>query len=105
MGPDDAGRKDRSLPVELDLRPLAADDLPLLHGWLGREHVRRWWGDRGTLDETVAEYLPAIDGDDPTDLFAIVADGHDVGLVQTYLVADYPDWAELIDAGEEAAGL
>ena len=42
------------------------------------------------LDETVAEYLPAVEGLDPTDLFAIVAGGRDIGLIQTYLVGDYP---------------
>src|SRR5690242_17770843 len=105
MRPDDPGRGDVRPSVELVFRPLVVDDLPLLHDWLGREHVRRWWGEPRTLDETAAEYRPAIDGEDPTDLFAIVVDGRDVGLVQTYLVAAYPDWAELIDAGEEAAGL
>ena len=98
-------RGDRELPGALGFRPLVSDDLPLLHDWLGREHVRAWWGDRGTLDETVAEYLPSIEGADPTDLFAIVVDGRDVGLIQTYLIDDYPDWAALIDAGDDAAGL
>jgi len=98
-------RGDRELPGVFGFRPLVSDDLQLLHDWLGREHVRAWWGDRGTLDETVAEYLPSLEGADPTDLFAIVVEGRDAGLIQTYLVHDYPDWAALIDAGDEAAGL
>ncbi len=98
-------RGEGDLPAELGFRPLVAADLPLVHDWLGREHVRRWWGDRGTLDDTVAEYLPSVEGVDPTDLFAIVADGRDIGLIQTYLVDDYPEWATLIGAGDEAAGV
>jgi aminoglycoside 6'-N-acetyltransferase len=31
--------------LSLDLRPLTADDLPLLARWREQPHVRRWWGD------------------------------------------------------------
>jgi len=27
------------------LRPVQTEDLPLLHAWLQRDHVREWWGD------------------------------------------------------------
>ena len=60
---------------------------------------------RAAYDEAVAEYLAAIEGRDPTDLYVIVVAGEDVGLIQTYLLADYPDYAALIGAGDEAAGL
>ena len=91
--------------MEIEFRLLAADDLPLLHDWLGLEHVSRWWGERGSYDDVVAYYLPSIDGSDPSDLYAIVVDGCSVGFIQTYLLADYPDHAMLVDAGVEAAGL
>ena len=58
-----------------------------------------------SYDEAVAEYLAAIEGRDPTDLYAIVVAGEGVGLIQTYLLADYPEYAALVDAGDEAAGL
>ena len=90
---------------DVGFRPLTADDLPLLYEWLGREHVRRWWGRRAAYEEAIAEYLNSIEGRDPTDLYVIVVAGQDVGLVQTYLLADYPDYAALIGAGDEAAGL
>ena len=51
------------------------------------------------------EYLPSIEGHDPTDLYVILSRGEAVGLVQTYLLADYPDYAAVVDAGAEAAGL
>jgi RimJ/RimL family protein N-acetyltransferase len=90
---------------DVGFRPLTTADLPLVYDWLGREHVSRWWGARAAYDEAVAEYLDAIEGRDPTDLYVIVLAGEDVGLVQTYLLADYPDYAALVGAGEEAAGL
>lgn len=91
--------------MEVGFRPLREADLPLVHEWLGREHVRRWWGERGDLEQTVDHYGPSLDGRDPTDLYAIVVDGRDAGMIQTYLVADYPDYAALIGVGEDVAGL
>ena len=93
------------LGFRLDFRPLVAADLPLVHDWLGREHVSLWWGERGSYEATVEEYLPAVEGRDPTDMYMIVTDGRDIGVIQTYLVDDYPEWADLIDAGEGAAGM
>jgi RimJ/RimL family protein N-acetyltransferase len=87
------------------LRPLVADDLPLVYDWLGREHVARWWGQRAGFDEATAEYLDAIEGRDPTELYTIRLGDEDVGLIQTYLLADYPEYEALVDAGPAAAGL
>jgi len=86
-------------------RPLRESDLTLVHEWLGRDHVRRWWGDRGDLEQTVAHYGPSLDGRDPTDLYAILVDGRAAGMIQTYLVADYPDYAAVVGVGEGVAGL
>jgi aminoglycoside 6'-N-acetyltransferase len=91
--------------MEVGFRPLREADLPLVHEWLGREHVRRWWGERGDLEQTVDHYGPSLDGRDPTDLYAIVVGGRDAGMIQTYLVADYPDYAALIGVGEDVAAI
>jgi RimJ/RimL family protein N-acetyltransferase len=66
-------------------------DLPLLHEWLQRPHVKRWWRDRETLAQVESHYGPALDGDEPTDHYLIVVDGRAVGMIQTYLAADYAD--------------
>jgi RimJ/RimL family protein N-acetyltransferase len=42
----------------IGFRPLALSDLPLLHDWLGRPHVARWWGDAGTLADVHEHYAP-----------------------------------------------
>jgi hypothetical protein len=54
--------------VKIGFRPLTAGDLPLLHDWLQREHVKFWWTDRESYDEVVQHYLPAVEGSKPTDL-------------------------------------
>jgi RimJ/RimL family protein N-acetyltransferase len=90
---------------DIGFRPLVVADLPLVYDWLGREHVRRWWGARAEYDEAVEEYLAAIEGRDPADVYAIVIGSEVVGLVQTYLLADYPAYAALVDAGDGAAGV
>ncbi len=84
---------------------MAANDLPLLHEWLNREHVARWWHERSTLQEVSDRYLPAIEGSDQTDQYLIVLDGREVGFIQTYLVSDYAEYAALLEVGDGVAGL
>jgi aminoglycoside 6'-N-acetyltransferase len=91
--------------VNLSFRALLADDLPQLHEWLQREHVKRWWRESETYDEVAAHYLPAIEHREPTDLFVICVDERDVGMIETYLVADYPEYDELVRVGPGVAGV
>lgn len=87
------------------LRPLAAADLPLLHGWLCTPHVRRWWGEPGAYASTVEHYRPSIEGRDPTRLFAILVDGRPVGMVQVYRVDGDPVWAEVAGEADGVGGI
>ena len=85
---------------------MVAADLPLLHEWLQRSHVRKWWGEQRTLEQVVEHYLPAIEGREPTDHYLVLLDGRPVGMVQTYLVSDYPDHAALMTIDDSStAGL
>ena len=86
-------------------RPLVASDLAQLHEWLQREHVRRWWDDHETLDEVTAHYLPSIEGREPSDHYVILVDDRPVGMIETYLVSDHPDYAALVDVGPAVAGV
>jgi GTP-binding protein LepA len=79
--------------------------MPLLNEWLQREHVHRWWPGTNTLEETVAYYAPALRGEEPTDHHVIVVDGRDAGMVETYLVSDYPDWEAVVQVGAGVAGV
>jgi aminoglycoside 6'-N-acetyltransferase len=79
--------------------------MPLLNEWLQREHVHRWWPGTNTLEETVAYYAPALRGEEPTYHHVIVVDGRDAGMVETYLVSDYPDWDAVVQVGAGVAGV
>jgi RimJ/RimL family protein N-acetyltransferase len=91
----------------LRFRALAPDDLRLVHEWLQRPHVKQWWSDRETYEAVVEHYLPAIEGSDPTDLYLALLDERPIGMVQTYQVSDYPEYAALVGvgAGEGVAGV
>jgi aminoglycoside 6'-N-acetyltransferase len=87
----------------IEFRPLTPSELPLVRDWLSREHVRRWW--RDSIEESLAEYRAAIEGRDPTDHYLIVLDGRPVGMIETYLVSDHPDWEKIVQVGSGVAGV
>jgi RimJ/RimL family protein N-acetyltransferase len=95
-------RRDRQT---IRFRPLNAEDLRLVHEWLQRPHVRRWWRDRESYEEVVEHYLPSIEGDEPTDHYVALLGDEPIGFVETYLVADHPEYAALIGVGEGVAGV
>ena len=76
-----------------------------MHEWLQREHVRRWWDEHPAREDVARHYLPAIEGRRPVDLYLILLDGRPVGFIQTYLVADFPDFAARIGLGAGVAGV
>jgi RimJ/RimL family protein N-acetyltransferase len=83
--------------------PLTGADLPLVEEWLRRDHVARWW--RDDVGESIAEYRRAVEGREPTEHFLIEVDGGPVGMIQTYLVSDYPEWEEVVQVGAGVAGV
>jgi aminoglycoside 6'-N-acetyltransferase len=83
--------------------PLAVRDLPLLREWLEREHVRRWW--RDPIEDAMAEYAASAEASAPGEHYLIVVDDRPVGMAQTYLVSNYPEWDEIVQAGPGVAGL
>jgi RimJ/RimL family protein N-acetyltransferase len=87
----------------IEFRPLTENDLPQLEDWLRREHVARWW--RDDIDESLAEYRAAIEGREPTDHYLIVIEGRAIGMIQTYLVSDYPEWENVVHVGPDVAGV
>ena len=56
----------------------------MLHEWLQREHVKRWWSKHETFENVSEHYLPAILGSDPTQLYVIERDDRAAGFIQTY---------------------
>jgi RimJ/RimL family protein N-acetyltransferase len=76
----------------ISFTPLAREHLPLLHDWLNREHVRRWWHRSHTLEEVAAKYVPRIEGSELARVFLIELEARPVGMIQTYFAADHPEW-------------
>ena len=91
--------------MSIGFRRLTEGDLRLLHDWLEREHVRRWWSKHETYEDVVDHYLPAIEGRDPTELYAILLEEAPAGLIQTYLVEDHPEYHELVQVEAGVAGV
>jgi aminoglycoside 6'-N-acetyltransferase len=87
----------------IEFRPLGEEDLPLLRDWLRRDHVRLWW--RDPIEEAVEECRVAIEGREPTAYYLIVLEGRPVGMIQTYLASDYPEWEEIVQVGDGVAGV
>lgn len=94
---------------EISFRPLARDDLPLLHRWLNEPHVARWYynydGEPQTPENIAAKYAPRIDGTDPTRAFIIEIDGHPAGYIQAYRIGDWEPYAGAVGVDEVAAGV
>jgi aminoglycoside 6'-N-acetyltransferase len=86
----------------IGFEPLRREHLPLVTEWLRREHVRRWWRDP---EESLAHYQDALAGHDRTRRFRITVDGRPVGMIQTYLLSDEPEWGAVVGQEPNAAGI
>ena len=91
--------------MTLSFRPMTAEDLRLLHEWQQRPHVKRWWSDRETYEQVVEHYLPAIEGQEPADHFIMLLDERPIGMIETYLVSDYPEYEAVVGVGAGVAGV
>ena len=83
-------------------RQMTEDDLALGRRWLLEPHVRRWWADDPTETDypegTLRDWLEAIRGEDPTDMFVVEMDGRPIGMIQSYVTQDYAD--HIAEVGE-----
>ena len=93
---------------DFTFRPLRDEDLGFVRAWLLRPHVRRWYDDvagETYPDDTIADYRLAMRGDDPTDYFVIELDRRPIGVIQSYLVDDEPEYAAMLELGRPAFGI
>ena len=82
----------------LTLRRMTEADLVLMHRWAHAPHVARWWREDGTLDEVRANFLPMIDGEDPTVPLIIELSGTPIGHAQWCRWGDFPEDGVRFDA-------
>jgi aminoglycoside 6'-N-acetyltransferase len=81
------------------------DDLPLMHRWVNTPHVSEWWDALPTLDAVAAKYTPRIRGTEPTCSFIVEMGARPVGYIQSYRIADYPDYARHLGSDDRAVGV
>jgi aminoglycoside 6'-N-acetyltransferase len=88
------------------LRPLASDDLPLLHAWLATGPARTWYARRDrTFEDVQARYGPLVRGERPTHAYVVLEEGAPRGYLPWYRIADHPAYASAIAAERGAAGV
>lgn len=94
-------------PTPLGIRPLQANDLPLLHRWFAAPQVSRWYRTEATLsyDGVVAKYGPRIKGQEPVQPFLIMYDALPIGYIQTYLIDEVGADPNLFPGDRAVAGL
>ena len=95
--------------ARLKFRRLVESDLPRLAGWLGAPHVAQWWRDPTDLEQVRTKYVPRIGGQDPTEVFVIVNDSQDIGIIQRYRLSGHPGWEKTLResglSSSKAAGI
>jgi aminoglycoside 6'-N-acetyltransferase len=99
--PDASSGHTETSPV---LRPMTAADLPLLCRWLGAAHVHRWGHDSAEPAAVAANYLPCIEGVEPSHPLIAELPAGPVAFLQWYRWADYPDHARRVGAEPDEAG-
>ncbi len=88
--------------------PVTPDHYALLRDWLGRPHMREWWGDP---DEEFGSIRDMVEGRDTTRPFVILLDGAPVGYIQCWFIGEHQggQWAAdhpwLLDLPADAVGV
>ncbi len=87
---------DVELPT-VGLRPMSRADFPDLLRWRTAPHVERWFpsAEVATLELIEARYGPRVEGEVPTRMFVVEANGRSVGFLQDYRISDHPEFAVL----------
>lgn len=80
----------------LSFEPLKEEYLRQIYGWRKAPHVREFYQRKPPTWEGVREkYIPRLQPDSPTKCFLVSA-GDRMGCIQTYRMADWPEYAAAI---------
>ena len=89
--------------MSISFRIVQTSDLPNIIRWMQDEDVSRWWYEDGSEEAIRAKWEPRARGeDDKTDRYVINVEGTDIGIIQTCLVADHPEYSAEIQVPESA---
>jgi aminoglycoside 6'-N-acetyltransferase len=89
---------------DLGFRLLQPSDFPDMQRWLSEPHVSRWWGEPPDSAGLYEKYGPILDRTDPTFVFVITLDRTPIGMIQTYLLSDNPEYEDAVRV-DSAAGV
>jgi aminoglycoside 6'-N-acetyltransferase len=91
--------------VEIRIRPLEHDDLPLIARWLREPHVDEWWDGPYTLEDVTRKYSPRIERDHHVRCYLALDSESPIGFVQCYRIGDEPEYAPGGELDPEAIGI
>jgi aminoglycoside 6'-N-acetyltransferase len=93
--------------VDITFRRLTDDDLPTMHRWLNDPGVVQWWeGDDVSWEGVVRDYGSGCQ--DPTEHWIASSQDNDIGFIQCYAAADYPEESDswfALGVDQAAAGI
>jgi aminoglycoside 6'-N-acetyltransferase len=89
--------------MTFSFRPLATTDFAQFAAWLAQPHVQKWWREPATVEHVAEEYGACTRGDCTTRVFVVSVDGHDIGIMQCYMLASYPEYDELFGMPDAAS--
>jgi aminoglycoside 6'-N-acetyltransferase len=72
--------------TSINFKPLTESDLPLLHDWFQKPHIKKWYarGVQYTFDMIKEKYLPRILNSSLIPNFIVYADNVPIGYIQLY---------------------
>jgi RimJ/RimL family protein N-acetyltransferase len=95
---------DRLDPVAISFRPITAADMVLMHRWLNLPHVQEWYTpEPTTLPEITAKYDQDVRTNLPTVAYLLEFEARPIGFIQSYRLADEPEYAAYVGDGEVGA--
>lgn len=92
--------------INIKFRPLEYRDIAQMYQWLRTDFVSKWYEKEGlNFDEIEKKYIPYITGQKPIKAYIILINGIDIGYIQTYLIKDYPEYNQYVQADDFSAGV
>lgn len=91
---------------KIEFRPLDIEDLAQMFSWLLKPHVAKWYAPAPkSFMEMAAKFGPRTQPGNPVQAFVIVLGGVDIGYIQTYWIAEFPDYATLLGCEAQVGGI
>jgi aminoglycoside 6'-N-acetyltransferase len=91
-------------PGRVRLRPLAADELPLVAHWLSAPHVARWYLAGSSVERELDDLRKSVAGSS-VHVLAVLEGDEPIGWCQWYPCAVDPEWATDMGAAPGDVGI